>query len=102
MSSGRTPPLTGTLIALRALDRPGNLRARGHAQLPEQVAHVGLHRLQADEQLGGDLLVRLPVHDEPRHLQLPLAQLAERLVRGGTPARPPLDHPAELAELALR
>ena len=57
-----------------ALDRAGQLDARGDVELAEDVAQMGLDGLLAEEQLGRDLGIRLRVEDETRHLELALAQ----------------------------
>src|SRR6478672_2972748 len=52
-----------------AFRRPaGELAAVAELELAEHRADVGLHGLDADEQLPGDLLVRVPPGDEAKHL----------------------------------
>lgn len=43
---------------------------------------MGLHRLDGDEQLLGDLLVRVPAGDEAQDLALALGEAVEVLVYG--------------------
>ena len=66
------PRIKPLALAVGVLDRAGQLDARGHSDLAEDVAQVGLDRLLAEEQLGGDLGIRLAVDDEPRELELAL------------------------------
>ena len=53
----------------------GSLGAPAHAELGEDVAHMGLHRRQLDAQKLADLSVALVLADETQHL-------ASVLVRG--------------------
>src|SRR5215218_4979261 len=48
--------------------------SRADAELGEDVADVPFDRLLAQEQLGGDGLVRLAGRDQPDHLDLPRAE----------------------------
>src|SRR6266542_6920672 len=48
-------------------------------ELPEDVSDVRCHGLGADVQARGDLRVGQALAQEPEHLQLPLAELAEQL-----------------------
>src|SRR6187431_680188 len=64
------------------LIRPGRRRgARGHVQLDEDVAHMPIDRLLAQEKRVGDGLVGLAGGDEQEHLVFPRAQ-AVRTRRG--------------------
>ena len=54
----------------------GRRRARPHAQLHEDVAHVALDRALADHELVGDPAVGVPGGDEPQHLELARGQPA--------------------------
>src|SRR5262245_34653101 len=57
------------------LVRPGSRgRARRHVELHEDVAHVPVDRLLAQEELAGDRLVGLARGDEPQHLELARAE----------------------------
>ena len=49
--------------------------------LPEDVPHVGLHRLRADEQLLRDVLVAHALREQPEDLPLALGEVAEELQR---------------------
>ncbi len=68
-------------------DGARHLHARRHVELAEQVAHVALDRLQAEEQLGGDLGVGPAVHDQPRHLELALGQRSRAPLPSALPGR---------------
>ena len=70
--------------------------------LVEDVAQVGLDRLLANDQLGGDLAVRPAVHDEPCHLKLALRQRldAGRVALART--RATVDVVAERSQLRFR
>src|SRR5262249_53148677 len=57
-------------LAVGALHGARELDARRDADLAEDVAQVRLDRLLAEEQLGGDLRIRLAVDDEPGELEL--------------------------------
>src|SRR5688572_26333108 len=57
------------------------LRAGRHAELLLDVRTVRLDGPDAQEQLLGDLAVRVAERDQPQHLELPLAQLRERTDR---------------------
>jgi|SRR5215217_40587 len=62
------------LAAIAAFHATRHLDTGGDTELLEQVAEVGLDRLDAQEQLRGDLGVGLARDDEPRHLQLAVAE----------------------------
>ena len=64
------------------------LGARGAAQLLLDVRAVGLDRPHREEQLLGDLGVRVAECDEAQHLDLTLAELVRRGVGGGSAASP--------------
>src|SRR3954469_10681849 len=70
MGSGLSPD-----VAIRALDRAGDIMARGDVELAEDAAQVGLDGLDAEEERGGDLEVRAAVDDEARDLALALGEL---------------------------
>ena len=53
------------------LDRPRDLDSGIGVELPEHVADVRLDRLRAQEQLAGDLCVRLAIDDQARDLEFP-------------------------------
>ena len=55
-------------VAVGAFDGARELHSGRHVDLAKDVAQVSLHRLLAEEQLAGDLGVRLPVDDQPRDL----------------------------------
>src|SRR6185312_13634514 len=57
----------------------GELRPRLHLELPEDLAQVVFDRARADEELGGDLDVRLALRDEPRDLCLLWREVVLRL-----------------------
>jgi hypothetical protein len=57
------------------------LRTRLDAELPEHFAQVVLDRARADEQLSGDLPVRVSLGHEARDLGFLWCQLAERIHR---------------------
>ena len=52
----------------------GRLHAAPELQLLENVAHVVLHRVLGDHELGGDVLVRQAARHEPEHLELAVAE----------------------------
>src|SRR4051794_3481847 len=87
--------------ALRALDRACHLHARGHVELVEDVAQVGLDGLRAEEQRARDLPVGLAVDDEPRDLELACGERSDAGEVRAAAARAPVDALAELAELLL-
>src|SRR5690625_3932428 len=58
----------------------GELVARRQLQLAEHARDMGLDGLDRDEQLFGDLLVRVPARDQPHHLALAYGQPVEVLV----------------------
>ena len=66
-------------------DAPGQLGAGGHPKLPEHFPQVVLDRARADEQLGGDVPVRL----SPAHQRGDLGLLRRELLR--KPGFPPAD-----------
>ena len=81
------------------VDGPRHLDAGGDAQLDEDVAHVRLDRLAAEEEGGRDLAVRLAVGRHGRDLELALRQRGDSALAGGRrPAR--LCARAELAQFA--
>src|SRR5207253_11067936 len=55
------------------------LRSRGHVQLPERLAQVVFDGARADEELGGDLAVRVAIGRETRDLRLLRRELVERV-----------------------
>src|SRR4051812_15350597 len=61
-----------------AHDAVGELGAGGHAELPERLAQVVLHGARADEELGGDVPVRLPAADQGGDLCLLGGELLRR------------------------
>ena len=88
-------------LAPVALDGARHLDARGRAELHEDVPQVRLHRLVAEEQLGGDLAVGLAVGHQAGDLELALGQRRHAGVpRRGRAAL--LRARAELAQLAPR
>src|SRR5256885_7860348 len=93
----------GTLVtvAFGAFDGARELDSGRDVDLAKDVAQVSLDRLLAEEQLGGDLGIRLPVDDEARDLQLARGQGVDpggaRLAGLGSV----MDAPAQLAQLAL-
>ena len=68
----------------RALHDPSHLDAGRHVELAEDVAHVGLDRLEAEEEVGGDLGVGAPVDHPLGHLELPGAQGVQTVALGGS------------------
>ena len=60
--------MIGPFDCLRELD------PRGDADLPEDVAQVRFDGLLAQEELRGDLRIRLAVNDEPGKLKLALCE----------------------------
>src|SRR5690606_40932811 len=61
----------------------GEFVAVGELEFAEHGRDVGLHCLDGDEQLLGDLLVRVAAGDQPQHLALALRQRVELRVDGG-------------------
>src|SRR3990170_2911460 len=61
----------------------GQLVPRRQLQLAEHAGHVRLDRLDRDEQLLGDLLVRVAAGDQPHHLAFALGEPVEVLVDVG-------------------
>ena len=55
-----------------------HLGAIGQMQLAQNVAHVFLDSVLADDQFGGNLAVREAVGDELEHIHLAAGQLGER------------------------
>ena len=80
-------------------DDTTELDSRGHADLAEDVAQLGLDRFLADEELGRDLRVRLAVDDEVRQLELALRQRRDARRRPGAAAA--VDRAAEVPQLAF-
>src|SRR6266576_4321340 len=93
----------GTLetVAVVAFDGARELHSGRHVDLAKDVAQVSLHRLLAEEQLGGDLGVRLPVDDQARDLQLARGQGFDPARAGFAASCSAMDPVAELAQLAL-
>src|SRR4051812_25369405 len=83
---------------VRLGERRAELLARPDAELREHLVQVVLDRPRADEQLGADLLVRLPMLREPGHLRLLRGEHVARL--DGEPAHR-LARRRELATRAL-
>src|SRR5438270_11214397 len=88
-------------VAVGAFDGARELDAGSHVDLAKDVAQVSLHRLLAEEQLGGDLGVRLPVDDQARDLQLARGQGFDPGRAGFAASCSVMDAVAELAQLAL-
>src|SRR3954447_21337190 len=88
--------------ALRPLDGAGELDARGHAHLAEDVPQVGLDGLLAEEQLVRDLRVGLAVDHEHGELELAFGQRLERRPGRTAPRRALLNAMPELPQLSLR
>ena len=64
------------------LDRIGDsLYPAGDLQLGEDIADVGLHRGEADDQGFGDLLVAVPLHNQVQYFPLAFRQVKQRLLR---------------------
>src|SRR5262245_8492163 len=83
------PTLSTLVRSSRAgADQPGliggdhRLRAVAGIELGENAADVGLHRLDADIQLGGDLVVGAPGGDESQHVDLAGGELGDAIVAG--------------------
>src|SRR3954467_1018408 len=89
------------MVAGLALDRACQLDARGDVELAEDVAQVRLDRLEAEEQLGGDLGVRPAIDDERGDLALALGQRVDAGAVGAALARAAVHGTPELAQLAL-
>src|SRR4051794_18081974 len=88
-------------VAIRALDRAGDIVTRADVELAEDAAQVSLDGLDAEEEFVGDLEIRTAVDDETRDLGL---ALGERLDAGAVErARPcaTVHVAAQLAELLL-
>src|SRR4249919_1158540 len=68
---------SGQLVRL-ADALPDQLRPRRDLELPEHLVQVVLDRLRAEEELRGDVLVRLPLADQAGDLQLLRRQLVDR------------------------
>ena len=67
--------------ALGVRERRAQLLARADAELREHLVQVVLDGARADEQLGADLRVRLPVDGEPGDLRLLRGEQVARLDR---------------------
>jgi hypothetical protein len=88
-------------VAIGALDRAGDIVARGDVELAEDAAQVAFDGLDAEEELGGDLGVGAAVDDEARDLGLALGErLDARAVERARPCAA-ADVAAQLAELLL-
>src|SRR4051794_21926955 len=94
-------PLSHSGCAARALDGACQFDARGDVELAEDVAQVRLDRLEAQEELGGDLGVRPAIDDERGDLALALGQRVHARAVGAALARAPVHRTPELAQLAL-
>src|SRR3954469_17342678 len=92
---------TSGTVAARAFHRARELDAGRDVDLAKDVAQVSLDRLLAEEQLGGDLGIRLPVDDEARDLQLARGQGVDPGGAGLAGLGSVMDAPAQLAQLAL-
>src|SRR5918994_7654244 len=79
-------------------EHPCERRTRGHPQLLERVAEVGLDGLLAEEELGRDLPVGPTRHHEPGDLELTSCEPG--VARPAPP--PPCYAPSQPAELARR
>ena len=71
--------------AVCPLDGTRKLDSRRDVQLAKDVPQVSLDRLLAEEQLGGDLGIRLAVDDEPSDLELASSQRFEPASRRPSP-----------------
>ena len=91
------PPAT-----LFPLDRASQVDPACNSDLDEDIAHVGLHRFLAEEQLRGDLRVRPSIDHEMCHLEPALGE--RRDARGVHLARPraAVGPKAESSQLSLR
>src|SRR5580692_1322059 len=74
------PPLGGP---------PGQLMPRRQLQLAQHRGHVAFHRLHRDVKLPGDLLVRVPLRDQPQHFPLARGQLVKLGIKGRPDPRSP-------------
>src|SRR4051795_8062354 len=92
---------TSGTVAARAFHRARELDSGRDVDLAKDVAQVSLDRLLAEEQLGGDLGIRLPVDDEARDLQLARGQGVDPVRAGFAASGSVMDAVAELAQLAL-
>ena len=72
------------------------------SSLAEDVAQVGLDRLLAEEQLRGDLGIRLAVDNEPCHLELAFGQRLDAGPVGLARPRATVDAMAKLSQLLFR
>ena len=88
-------------VAFGAFDGARELHSGRDVNLAKDVAEVSLHRLLAEEQLGGDLRIRLSIDDQPRDLQLTRGQSFEPGRAGSATGCSAVDPVAELAQLAL-
>src|SRR3954469_21302568 len=89
------------LCRVGALDDARYFNARCDAELAEGVAQVGLDRLGAEEELGGDLRIGLAVDDESCDLEL---AFGERVDAGSVcfaRACAPMKRASELPELSF-
>ena len=90
---------TGEVIF--ALDGSRNVGPGTHIELAEHVADVRLDRLLAEEQLAGDLTVRLAVNDQPGDLELALRQGRDSGLVGVAGSGAPVDVLAESPKFSL-
>src|SRR3954466_12016296 len=93
----------GTLktVLAGAFDGARKVHSGRDVDLAKDVAQVSLDRLLAEEQLGGDLGIRLPVDDEARDLQLARGQGVDPRGAGLAGLGWVMDAPPHLAQLAL-
>src|SRR6476620_3531538 len=84
---------------VRLEDVARELCPRLHIELPEDLAEVVFDGARADEELRGDLDVRLPLRDEPRDLCLLRREVVGRL---GGPFASVFARCAELDACSLR
>ena len=85
-------------VSVGAHDKTCKLDPRRDADLQEDVAQMGLDRLLAQEQLGGDLGIGSAVDDESRYLDLALGQRVDASPVELAGARAPMGPMAELPE----
>ena len=77
------------------------LDTRRQAELAEHVAQVRLHRLLAEEQLGGDLGIRLAVDDQSRDLEFARGERRQAVTGRVMTAPPAMVTSAESPQLPL-
>src|SRR5436190_16019705 len=106
MRGGRKPrrcvPARLETVAVGAFDGARELHSGRDVDLAEDVAQVSLDRLLAEEQLRGDLGIRLAVDDEPCHLELACSQRLDTDPVGLARPRTTVDAMPELSQLAFR